>query len=77
MAKKHVLCPQCQSVRTAPSGKAIDLSTTINVTIGTFGLGLLIIIPLYFIERKARQYDPAYRFGYRCRNCGHWWLQTS
>ena len=73
MPKHNVRCPQCLSARTAPS-KVMSLPTAIVLGIGTFGLGLLVTIPWYVLEKRARYHDPYYHAGYCCGDCGHTWL---
>ncbi len=73
MPKHDVLCPRRLSARTAPC-KMMILSTALVVGLGTFGLGLLVTIPWYFLEKRARYSDPYYHAGYCCGDCGHTWL---
>jgi DNA-directed RNA polymerase subunit RPC12/RpoP len=73
MTKHDVRCPQCLSARTSPC-KVMSLPTAIVLGVGTFGLGLLVTIPWYFLERRARYRDPYYHAGYYCGDCGHTWL---
>ena len=73
MPKREVRCPQCLSARTT-SCKVMSLPTAIVVGLGTFGLGLLVTIPWYFLEKRARYDDPYYHAGYCCGDCGHQWL---
>jgi len=52
----------------------MSLPTAIVLGIGTFGLGLLVTIPWYFLEKRARYHDPSYHAGYCCGDYGHTWL---
>jgi hypothetical protein len=55
----------------------MGLQTAIVLGIGTFGLGLLVTIPWYFLEKKARYSDPYYHAGSCCGDCGHTWLAST
>jgi hypothetical protein len=76
MPKHDVWCPRCLSARTAPC-QVMSLPTAIVVGIGTFGLGLLVTIPWYVLEKRARYHDPYYHAGYCCGDCGHTWLAST